>query len=397
MNNGTTYHNRAYPGKSYRTAGKIVPPVGNFHAVPEKNQRCRRSCAGSNLFCTGSDLANGFLKSVFLPKLTFDPKLPLKDNRGSNYYQEIDFRLDRQLKKSLKQLCSFYDLQLRRYKTKNRLEKWTMIITEIQNKLRVFESSDLSIEVSVKQREDNVAFLQVIQEYNVDTCLYFIPVVPLYKMLRQPDYKQVALILLSAFCYLYSYAGIPFYIDDYSYIAQQYDIYREWVMQDEEEDLVAKYEQEIEAAFSIGRIMWGKLIHKNNLKYLIQRLANLDLDNELEADVHKIGTKILWLWQNFPIQSIFDKSDRLPDDDERYESVRMYQYISFVGDSKGWLYDLVREDLETYLGEYGRMEQPLICYEFNGSELKRESLHFEKEIFNLIGDLNYILENYKQI
>ncbi|TCN59590.1 hypothetical protein [Flavobacterium circumlabens] len=73
----------------------------------------------------------------------------------------------------------------------------------------------------------------------------------------------------------------------------------------------------------------------------------------------------------------------------------MEKYISFIADTKGWLYESLSESINNEFNEYGAMEEPTICKHFDASAITAGSLDFENRLFPLLNDLCGLLYEYK--
>jgi hypothetical protein len=82
-------------------------------------------------------------------------------------------------------------------------------------------------------------------------------------------------------------------------------------------------------------------------------------------------------------------------DDYDNEAIGMEKYISFIADTKGWLYENLSDSINNEFNEYGIMEEPSISKSFDGSKVTQESLDFENRLFTLLDDLCSLLYNYK--
>lgn len=73
----------------------------------------------------------------------------------------------------------------------------------------------------------------------------------------------------------------------------------------------------------------------------------------------------------------------------------MEKYISFIADTKGWLYESLSDTINNEFNEYGAMEEPTISKRFDGSEIPTTNLDFENRLFALLDDLCTLLDDYK--
>ena len=69
------------------------------------------------------------------------------------------------------------------------------------------------------------------QVFEADHTLYFVPVMPLFRLLRMQGQKSCAELLLSAFGYLYHTVRIPYYRDPSSYMHYHYECNKEWLLE----------------------------------------------------------------------------------------------------------------------------------------------------------------------
>jgi hypothetical protein len=90
------------------------------------------------------------------------------------------------------------------------------------------------------------------------------------------------------------------------------------------------------------------------------------------------------------------EKDPYNDDDEN-EVIGMEKYISFIADTKGWLYESLSDTINNEFNEYGAMAEPTISKRFDGSEIPTANLDFENRLFGLLNDLSGILYEYKTI
>lgn len=95
------------------------------------------------------------------------------------------------------------------------------------------------------------------ERYNTGATLYYIPVIPLYQMLRNKNRKKTGLLLLSVCTYLYRIADIPYYRQEDSYLYWIYEMLTEWLEQDEEVDDNHISKKSFKKLRSLG-ILWNK-------------------------------------------------------------------------------------------------------------------------------------------
>jgi hypothetical protein len=239
------------------------------------------------------------------------------------------------------------------------------------------------------------------ERYNTGTTLYYIPVVPLFKMLKDPKRKKTAQLLLSVCSYLYHIAQIPYYRQEESYLYWLYEMMNDWVEQDEETEETESYKSELRNAEYIGDRIEQKLFNRTNLKVFEQRLNRFKSVDMFDKECWQIACNAFALFTEYPNETIF-RNASLPEkdpynDDDENEVIGMEKYISFIADTKGWLYESLSDTINNEFNEYGAMEEPTISKRFDGSEIPTANLDFENRLFDLLNDLSGLLYEYKTI
>lgn len=266
------------------------------------------------------------------------------------------------------------------------------------------------LETKLKHTNINWDGLQLVQDsrrtfliseerYDTGTTLYYIPVVPLFKMLNNPKRKKTTQLLVSVCSYLYHIADIPYFRQEDSYLYWMYEMMTDWVEQDDETDETQTYKSELRNAEYIGDKIEQKLFNPINLQVFEQRLNNFKSLDTFDQECWQVAYKIFALFKEYPTTSIFRNapiSEQDPyNDDYDNEVIGMEKYISFVADTKGWLYESLSDSINNEFNEYGVMEEPTISKRFDGIEIKATNLDFENRLFALLNDLCGLLYEYK--
>ncbi|GAA4905962.1 hypothetical protein GCM10023313_05820 [Mucilaginibacter defluvii] len=268
---------------------------------------------------------------------------------------------------------------------------------------------DLQIQLKAKVRDwDNIGLIQTENKIFIETeerCdtgrnLYYIPVVPLYRMLHHKSYKHAAHLLTSVCAYLYHVADIPYYTQEDSYLYWQYEMLSDWVDEDEESDITEIYKRELKQAKWIGEAIEQKLFNRASLSQLRPRVENFTVRNDFERQCLDVAAEALNLYTQYPTECYCRNvrhtvtTDEDEDNEEAENTLSIDKYVSFFADGSGWLYDSLMEMVNNEFNEYGYTEEPVICKQFNGNKLPDDTLEFENRLFNLIDDLTYILYHY---
>ena len=128
--------------------------------------------------------------------------------------------------------------------------------------------------------------------------MYYIPVVPLFKMLKDPKRKKTAQLLLSVCSYLYHIAQIPYYRQEESYLYWLYEMMNDWVEQDEETEETESYKSELRNAEYIGDRIEQKLFNRTNLKVFEQRLNRFKSVDMFDKECWQVACNAFAFVQN---------------------------------------------------------------------------------------------------
>lgn len=387
MNYATTYPIGNYKRSRTKTTKAIAQTVGRVRRLDAKTKRCKRGSERQAEIRADSNVANGFLKCTFLPKLkTVQSVQPCKESSKT----ERDFYL------SLSNLAGHYSIEPMQSKQYDypyniALAKW-----DLETKLKHTNMNWDGLQLVQDSRK---TFLIGEERYDTGTTLYYIPVVPLFKMLNNPKRKKTAQLLVSVCSYLYHIADIPYFRQEDSYLYWMYEMMTDWAEQDDETDETQTYKSELKNAEYIGDRIEQKLFNRINLQLFEKRLNNFKILDEFDQECWQLAYKVLALFKEYPRTSIFRNapiSEQDPySDDYDNEVIGMEKYISFVADTKGWLYESLSDSINNEFNEYGAMEEPTISKCFDGSEITTTNLDFENRLFSLLNDLCGLLYEYK--
>ncbi|TWI20306.1 hypothetical protein [Sphingobacterium siyangense] len=362
----------------------IAPPVKRLRQLDAENQRCKRSQKRQATERTDSNVANGFLKTLFLPKLKETETVQACNETGEiekDFYQSL-YRLAEHYGLNPMQTKSFefpYNMALSLWDTeeqlKNRVKEWEAIEL-IQDRKRTYFTSE--------------------ERYSTGATLYYIPVLPLYRLLRNPNRKQASLLLLSVCSYLYHIADIPYYRQESSYLYWMYDMVADWVLSDDENEDTAQFMNEYKQSEWVGEFMEKKIFNHHNLSLFSQRLQHFESRDKFDQDCYCLAKEAFELSSKFPNQSVFGnaKPNGEAEEDDMENIIGMEKYVSFCANTKGYLFDTLFDSVNNELQEYGQMEEPIIIKRFDGSNVTDKTLEFEKRLFALIEELTYLLNNY---
>lgn len=371
--------------KKTKTASQTARRV---YAMDAESQRRRRGAERQTKVCACGDATDGFLKVSFLPRL--------QQSKTAQGGQE-SAKMQSYFYTSLASLAEHYHIvpmptRHFEYPCNVALALW-----DLNEKLKksVGNFSELRL-----LQDNHRTYLLSEEKFNTGTTLYYIPTNPIYQMLKDPKYKKNAQLLLTVCSYLYHIAGIPHYREQGSYLYWLYEMHREWTEQDEDREENERYVREFNRAEYIGDYIEKKIFSPMNLTFFEKCLNAFKIRDAFDKECMDIAKKAFDLYSDYPNESIFRNApihDGDEEDDPESESIGMEKYISFISDTKGWLYQSIEESINNEFNEYGSMDEPTILKPFDTSEHISTSLDFESRLFALLDDLCALLNNYKQI
>jgi hypothetical protein len=357
------------------------------YALDAETKRCRRGAERQAKVSSCEDAPDGFLKVSFLPRL--------QENKTLQACGDIS-KMENDFYNSLDGLAEHYTIVPMPTRHFEYPYNMALAVWDLEEKLKksVGNFSELRL-----LQDSHRTYLLSEEKYTTGTTLYYIPTHPIYLMLKDAKYKENAQLLLSICAYLYHIAGIPYYREQGSYLYWLYEMHREWTEQDEDREENERYVREFDKAELIGDCMGQKIFSPMNLNFFEKRLNGFKSRDAFDKQCLDIGKKAFAIYTDYPNESIFRNApthDEEEDEDTESESIGMEKYISFISDTKGWLYESIEESINNEFNEYGAMDEPTIIKCFDGSELTENSLDFESRLFALLDDMCALLYNYKQ-
>lgn len=252
------------------------------------------------------------------------------------------------------------------------------------------------IELSIVQDNKGTVKLATNHSYSTGNTLYYIPVLPLYRLLQNKKQKQTAELVLSVFAYLYHTAGISYYRENNSYLFYQYECMEEWLIDDLEDDEAEKDNSiisEFNKAIYYGDIMLRKIYNPYHLNCFKQRIDSYRPSTSFQKDCFAVAEKAMALLLEYPDYTIFhNTSNREFEYDDGV--IKSEQYISFIAGSEGQLYDNIARIVNDEFNEYSEMEEPTLLQIYdNENQPSNKGLDFEYRLFPLLNDLCTLLNN----
>lgn len=384
MNYATQHHIGHYQHTRTETTTAVTPTVGRVRKVVAKTKGRKPSAERQTEIRTNSNATNGILKCMFLPKLKMAQSVQACQKTERDFY------------KSLSKLAEHYNIEP--MQTKNFGFPYNIALSMWDMEAKVKRTNINWDSFKLVQNSKKTFFMSE-ERYDVGTTLYYIPIVPIFQMLKEPKRKKTAQLLISVCSYLYHIANIPYYRQEDSYLYWLYETHKDWVEQDEETDETETYKRELRNSEYVGDKIEQKLFNRNNLKVFEQRLNHFKSRDTFDRECWQVACNAFALYTEYPNATIFrnaplPEEDPYNDDNER-EAIQMEKYISFISDTKGWLYESLKDSINNEFNEYGVLEEPTICKSFDGSNITQANLDFENRLFALLDDLCTLLYDYK--
>ena len=385
MNYATQYHIGNNQHTRTETTTAVTPTVGRVRKLATKTKGRKPSAERQTEIRTNSNATNGILKCTFLPKLKIAQSVQACQKTERDFY------------KSLSRLAEHYSIEPMQTKDFDFPYNITLSMWDMETKVK---RTNINWDSFKLVQDSKKTFFVSEERYNVGTTLYYIPIAPLFKMLKDPKRKKTAQLLISVCSYLYHIAQIPYYRQEESYLYWLYEMMNDWVEQDEEMEETESYKSELRNAEYIGDRIEQKLFNRTNLKVFEQRLNRFKSVDMFDKECWQVACNAFALCTEYPNTTIFSNAtlpEKDPYDNDENEIIGMEKYISFIADTRGWLYESLSDTINNEFNEYGAMEEPTISKRFDGSEIPTANLDFENRLFGLLNDLSGILYKYKTI
>jgi hypothetical protein len=354
---------------------ETVSAIRQIRKRPQPPARCTRSTNQPTKVCSPRTVTDGFLRHQFLPLLEKGKELPDKESTQKDFFE------------SLAILTRLYG-----FKTLNVADKaypYNIILAHQYAKMELNQSVQ-DIELAIVADGTTIK-LATQHTYHTGMTLFYIPVLPLYRLLQNRKQQQNGEVLLSVFAYLYHVAGIPYYRDNYSALAYYYECMEDWLVEGCDEEEKNSLYSACNTASYYGDCMYRKIYNPHQLNQFSQRIDCHKQKSSFDRDCLSIAKKVYALWQEYPSYTVFRSTSNLQlDEDEGIISAQ--QYISFVAENNGILYEHIARMVNDECNECSEMEQPTLLQVYDKQHnLSTEGLDFEYRLFPLLNDLCTLL------
>lgn len=322
---------------------------------------------------------NGFLNHSFQP---------LTDNKQLLKYQN---GIETSYFNSLANLANLY--QFEPLNVKGNVYPYTIHLS-YEYARRWMNSIAPDTKLVIIHEEKRMACLATVKAYDTGSCLYYIAIEPLCKLLKYRRYKKQAELLTSVFAYLYQIAKVPYYGNQGNYLYYTYDTIEQWIEEEAEawEEDHDKVLLELKTQKSLRTIIEKKIKLPYQLMCFEERINQFVPKTDFDKALLETSRNCFELYQAYPKRSIEDNTqiNLLAADEE--ERISTDQYISFFWSSKGLLYEQVFDYVNSSLQEMSAIDEPQSIQLFDTPQ--RRTTHcfdFEEKFFSLLHELADLL------
>lgn len=361
---------------------ETISAVGSIHRKSKQTARCAGSKKEREQFGTVGTVANGFLKQQFLPLFEKGEKLPDSIQTQTEFFKSL------YILTGVHQLEGGIDIENKPY-------PYNILLAHefVQKELR---KSGQDIELTILQDDKGSVKLATNHSYNTGSTLYYIPVLPLYRLLQNKKQKQTSELLLSVFAYLYHIAGIPYYRENNSYLFYQYECMEEWLIDDLENEEIEEGNSgisEFNEAIHYGDVMLRKIYNPYHLNCFEQRIDNYKPNNSFKKGCLSVAKKAWSLLLEYPDYNIF-RNICYKEMDDNDGLISAEQCISFIADIEGVLYENIARVVNDEFNECGEIQEPNLVQVYDAENYaSNKGLDFECRLFPLLNDLCTLLNN----
>ncbi|TSJ40916.1 hypothetical protein FO440_14355 [Mucilaginibacter corticis] len=297
--------------------------------------------------------------------------------------------------KSQKRVRSFYNIDLMDvsqfpYPYNVLLSNW-----DANRKMRV-KGRYRSLCVTENDGEKSIT-VSVAETLDTGYDLYYIPVASLYKGLQ--DKADEWLKLLMGVCvYLYRKAGVCHYRDSESYICYLYDIMDGWIEDDKgsmDDEDYKEQRSNLDEMLAIGEKIEPYLADESYLLLLQDLIQACEPQSKFQQDCLKIAKETLAVWVAYPYANLYQNVAQEDEDEDDYYGtgkVLVTDYISFIGETSGAVYENIKNMLNDDFNERSGTQNFEVNIAFNKEKGSyHDQLGYEEKVIEIINELCCLL------
>jgi hypothetical protein len=323
--------------------------------------------------------ANGFLKHSFTPVVNREVGLL---GQAKQVQQEFF--------QSLANLAEFYQLDI---SCTDNLYYPLNIQDAFEKAKKAFDKKPTGLHLIIAKDKRRKACVSTVKPYDTGQCLFYLPVKPVVSLMHSRRTKRQADLLLSMFAYLYQVGGVPYFTQ--GFLESEYDMIYEWYTTDdtdydEQESIV------IMQAFKLmkyhGKKLFKSISHRYHLQQFESRVQQFKPTCKKEIAIHEVGQQLLAVYKQYPKRSIIDCIHECTMERQDDEKITPDQYISFMWDAEGFIYDQLIETVNVRFQEMVDIDEPAAVQYFDKlPEKEQHDLGFEEQFFDCLHNLSDLL------
>ncbi|HEV2353265.1 MAG TPA: hypothetical protein VGR89_03435 [Puia sp.] len=260
------------------------------------------------------------------------------------------------------------------------------------------EKAHPALSLAIVQTKEGITTLATVKPVDLRNCLYYIPLHPIFRLLRRKKARQFTPIVLGIAAYIRQKMAMPFYNDWGSYMSNVHRILEQWL--DDEPQLDEKesadYYRDFRRAEKVGYYMQQKLRQPTWIQKLFFYLQAIKPVGEWQTRLRKLAEDFLHLDLAFPDRCLFNEipTGFLEGDVQDEDRISKDQYLSFVYDHYSWLGEEVNDYVETSLQECPVVDAPVTVQYFDQPQHEeRHDPTYEETCFRLLNEFAYLLNN----
>jgi len=361
---------------------ETAPANRSIHRRSEQAQRHSGSTQRPNPLRSAGTPADGFLSHSFAPKYTPAAELPGRMQTEKDFFRSLSL-----LKKhyginvpDFRSLPYPYNILM----AKQQADK----AVRINNRIR---------EVAINALGDKSVCLTVRETFRQAYSLYYIPVIPVYRLWQKKRQQATAALLTAVCAYLYIEAGLSYYRDEDTYMYYNYEILKEWMVEAEDEDRQSYQAQSknMDEAERAGDFIQSKMMDKGLEKSWGEMIAAFRPKTAYQQEALTVARSAWDLAQTYPSCHLSQHAGAIQEDDDEYDynqTVCMHESIGFVGSTTDALSETLFSMTENDFNERMHAQEPELLTYFNeANPAYTDELAYEEGALQLIDDLTTLL------
>lgn len=243
--------------------------------------------------------------------------------------------------------------------------------------------------------------LATVKSFDTGYCLYYIPVRPLWLLLKDKEQDKLSEVIIHLFRYLYHIAGVPYYREN-TYLYNQYEILTEWIENDADDEDDTAYRQhqaaEMKQLKDAGDEIFPVLKSPFDKSALQKAISAYGKCSNCDKEIIELAKRYLKLYQDFPSRSIHHSLHQSLLHPDESEYIYLEQYLSFYWSGNDDFYDSLMDMINSHLQEMGFQDEPTSLQYFDRPQEKEmHDFHFEQRFFDLIDGLTELLNKYDKV